>query len=347
MKKSLLPLAVLVSATAAAPQARADVAWNHLGSIKIGKSPVLTFSLQNQWSGADHRVSFNVDASKIAPLMGVPTGQSARGGFQIIERLDADRLIVSSPQSRNFIDEPYKSLKNRLRLNFWEALGSNLSPDNIPELSPAQRERLGQEIRALVSPLTKKFSRTYFRALPNTRVINGLSSRGYRYTSMVNASGDKKRPLWVRANAEWWLAEGLAGDEDIRAFTQNANGLKSGPKTASMWANEYLPIAWEAAPEEAHQALASMIGAPTSQNYGFRGTPVQFFVTISAPPAAGMAMGGDLKLALELKDRNTTSVSPALFEAPAGATRIEIEPFLGVARNFIKMSRGQIEQLMK
>ncbi len=347
MKKSLLSLAVLTGLAANAPQSRADVAWNHVGSVKIGNAPVLTFSLQNQWSGSDHRARLSVDATKVAASMGAPMSQPARGEFQVIERLDADRLIISSPQSKNYIDEPYKSLKSRLRLNFWEALGSNLSPNDIPELSPAQRERLGQEIRALITPLTKNFSRTYFRALPNTRVINGLSSRGYRYTSLVNASGDKKRPQWVRANAEWWLAEGLAGDEEIRAFTQTANNLKSGPKTASMWANEYLPVAWEAAPEEAHQALASMIGAPTSQNYGFRGTPVQFFVTISAPPAMGMAMGGDLKFALELKDRSTNGVAPALFEAPTGATRIEIEPFLGVARNFIKMSRGQIEQMMK
>jgi hypothetical protein len=185
--------------------------------------------------------------------------------------------------------------------------------------------------------------------MPNRRTINGIPSRGYRFTSAVNVSTQKNRPEWARVAAEWWLSEGLAGDEEIRAFTQNANQLKSegGPKTASMWANEYLPVLWQAAPDQAHQALASMIGTPGSRNYGFQGTPVQFFVTISAPPLVQMGMGGDIKFALELKHRHTNAAAPTLFEAPSAGQRIEIEPFLGIARNFIKMGRGQIEQMMK
>ncbi len=349
MKKFPLLLAVLAGLGAATPQAHADVAWNHVGSIKIGKTPLVSFTMQNQWSGADHRVAFSADASKMVGAIAPSNTKPARGEVQIIERLDADRLIISSPGNKNYLDEPYQSLKGRLRLNFWEALGSNLNPDTIPELTPVQRQRLGQELRAVLTPFTKKLTRTYFRALPNRRVINGISSRGYRFTSAVNLSGQKKRPEWTRVAAEWWLADGLAGDEEIRTFTQNANRIKGegGPRTASMWVNEYAPVLWQAAPEEAHRALDSLIGAPASPNYGFRGTPVQFFVTISAPPAMAMGMGGDVKLALELKDRNTNGVAPTIFEAPSAGQRIEIEPFLGVARNFIKMGRGQIEKMME
>ncbi len=357
MKKSLL-LVVLAGAgvttpaamlPSQAPAARADVAWNHVGSVKIGNTPLVSFSMQNQWSGTNHRTAFNVDATPVAKVLGAPSNVPARGGLQIIERLDADRLIISSPQTPSYIDEPYKSLKSRLRLNFWEALGSNLSADNIPQLTTEQRQRLGQEIRAVLTPFTKNISRTYFRAIPGTRTIGGLESRGYRYTSMVNVSTVKARPEWVRFAAEWWLAEGLAGDEEIRSFTQSANNIKNdaGPTTASMWANEYGPVMWEAAPEEAHQALASLLGAPESSNYGFQGTPVQFFATISGPPAMQMAMGGDIKIALELKNRHTNPTEATVFEAPTGGQRVEIEPFLGMARNFIRRGRTELEKMMK
>lgn len=348
MKKSLFLSAILVAASLGATSAHADVAWHHVGSIKIGKMTIASFTMQNQWSGTDHRVVLNADATPMVKMMAPSDTTPAKGGLQIIERLDADRLIVSSPQSKLYVDEPLKSLKGRLRLNFWEALGSKLSPDNIPELTPEQRRRLGQEIRAVLTPFTKNITRAYFRALPGRRVINGLSSRGYRYTTAVNVSSQKTRPEWVRAAAEWWLADNLAGDDEIRTFTQSANQIKreGGPVSASMWANEYYPVLWEAAPDEAHQAFASLVGAPGSPNYGFQGTPVQFFVTVSGPPAMQMGMGGDVKFSLELKNRHTNPATSALFEAPSGGQRIEIEPFLGTARNFIKMGRAQIEKMM-
>jgi hypothetical protein len=348
MKKAffLLPLLGVLNAL----PARADVAWEHRGSVKIGAAPVLSFSLRNEWSGQKHRAVFGYDASKVMGAMGAPAGtQGTRGEVTMIERLDSDRLVLSSNLAKNYIDEPYGSLKSRLRLNFWEALGANLNATDVPELTPAQRQRLGQEIRAVVTPLTRKVSRTYFRALPNARVINGLSSRGYRFTSMANIAPDKAAGEWVTLRAEWWLAEGQTGDEEIRAFTQSANALKAqgGGPTASMWINEYSPVLWEAAPEEAHQALASLIGAPDATNAGFRGTPVQFFVTIAPPPAMQMSMGGAVRVSLELARRDTSGVNTALFEAPTGYSRIEIEPFIGMAQNFIRIGRGQLEELLK
>ncbi len=348
MKKFSFLLAVVGVGALTGANAQADVAWNHSGSVKIGTSPVISFSLKNEWSGENHRALLAVDASKVVQSIAPANTKAAKSEFQLIERLGDDRLILSSPQSTTYFDEPYTTLKGRLRLNFWEAFGSTLGADNIPQLTREQRQRLGQEIRAMVTPLTKSFSRTYFRAIPQARTIGGLTSRGYRFTSMVNVSGDKKSPQWVRAAAEWWLADGLAGDEEIREFTQSANKIKTdgGGASASMWANETAPVLWEAAPIEAHQALASMIGETGSGKFGFQGTPVQFFLTISPPPSAQMSMGGDVRFALELKNRSTDGLSSTSFEAPKG-DRIEVEPFLGVARNFIKMGRGQLEQLMK
>ncbi|PQV62746.1 hypothetical protein B1R32_12331 [Abditibacterium utsteinense] len=348
MKKHLLWLAVVASGAASTTSARADVVWNHRGSVKMGSSPLVSFSLRNEWSGEKHRALLGVDASNAVKTIAPANTKPAKAEMQIIERLDDDHLIISSPQSKTYFDEPYKSLKGRLRLNFWEALGSDLSAENVPQLTREQRQRLGQELRAVITPLTKNVSRTYFRAIPEKRIIGGLSSRGYRYTSMVNVSTDKKSPQWVRAAAEWWLADGLAGDEEIRSFTQSANQIKldGGGATASMWANETYPILWEAAPVEAHQALASLIGNFDSPNFGFQGTPVQFFVTFTPPPTAQMGMGGDVRFSLELQNRSTDNVNSAIFEAPTGAQRIEIEPFLGMARNFIKMGRGQIEKMM-
>ncbi|HEX9997695.1 MAG TPA: hypothetical protein VGB45_11170 [Abditibacterium sp.] len=345
MKKILFLLPLLAFGGAA----RADVAWEHRGTVKIGNSsPLVYFLLKNEWSGQKHRAAFTVDASKAFNAMAPSNSKPVRANVQMIENLADDRLILGSLDSKTFIDEPYKSLKGRLRLNFWEALGSDLSPTEVPQLTRAQRARLGQEIRAVVSPFTRKVMRTYFRALPEKRTINGLVSRGYRFTSMVNVATKKGSQEWVRANAEWWLADAQTGDDEIRAFTQSANQIKidGGGPTASMWLNEQFPIIWEAAPVEMHQALASLIGDSAGANFGYQGTPVQFFLTVSPPPVAQMGIGGDFRFAVELTKRDTANVDTTLFNAPADAKRIEIEPFLGVARNFIKMGRGQLEKML-
>jgi hypothetical protein len=345
MKKVLFLLATLGTAATA----HADVAWEHRGTVKIGADPIAYFSLKNEWSGQKHRAAFLFDASKFANEMAFSDNGpgKVRGEFHVVERLDDDRLILSSPGTKTYIDEPYKNLKSRLRINFWEALGSDLSATDVPELTPAQRARLGQELRAVITPLTKATTRTYFRALPGTKTIKGLNSRGYRFTSMVNV-GSKNAPEWVRTAAEWWLADEQASDEEVsNYFTSVQDIMKdSGGPTASMWINEQWPVLWEAMPVEAHRALASLIGTPDSTNYGFQGTPVRFYATISPPAVAEMGLGGDIRFALELSKRSTDGVNSALFEAPAGGDRIEVEPFLGMARNVIKMSKGQIEKML-
>lgn len=346
MKKALFLLPLLAATGALSTRARADVSWEHRGSVKVGKSPLVTFAMKNTWSGQKHRVAFDFDATKAFATMAPSNTKPVNLQTQLIERLDDDRLIFSSTQNKTYVDEPYRSLKSRFRLNVWEALGSNLSADNVPQLTPEQRERLGQELRAVISPVTRKVTRYYFRALPETRVIKGLTTRGYRVTSLVNIGG--RNPEWMRVSAEWWLADYQRGDDEILAFTQSANDLKaaSGGNTASMWLNETLPVLWEAAPVESHQALESLIGKPGDANYGYRGTPVQFFMTIAPPPAAEMSMGGPVRVSLELARRSNDNVNTEIFDAPTGYKRIEIEPFLGMARNFIKMSRARIDAMM-
>jgi hypothetical protein len=345
MKNAFFLLPLLAMATAA----RADVAWEHRGTVTIGTgSPVAFMLLKNEWSGSNHRAALTLDATKAASMMGPFNNKPVRAQVNLIERLDDDRILLSLPDNKTYVDEPLKSLKGRLRLNFWEALGADLSPSDIPELTLAQRQRLGREIAGLVSPLTRKFTRNYFRALPEKRTIGGLSSRGYRFVSLTNFSAKKSEPQWVRTTAEWWLADELEGDQEIRAFTQNANQSRgSGGTTASMWLNEMPQILWQAAPPQMHEALASLVGESSSSGFGFTGTPVQFFVTVTPPPSMQMALGGEVRLALQLTKRDSAPLDSTIFEAPGGHEKVAIEPFLGMARNVIKMGRTEIDKMLK
>lgn len=346
MKKALFLLSLLGTMSVA----HADVAWEHRGTIKLGNSkPMVYFSLKNEWSDQKHRTALAFDATRAVQSMIPANPKAVKGTMQVIERLDDDRILFSSDLNKSYIDEPYRSLKSRLRLNFWEALGSNLSATDVPELTLAQRQRLGQEIRSVIAPFTRKIVKTYFRALPEKRTINGMNSRGYRYTTMINTSGGKGGNEWLRFASEWWLADEQGTDTEVRSFIQSANKIQAdaGGLTASMWLNEMMPIYWEAAPQEAHQAMASLVGEPGSQNYGFQGTPMQFYMTISPPPMEAMAMGGDVRVAIELSKRDTASVDQTVFDAPTGYKKIDIEPFLGMARNMIKRGKDELEKAIE
>ena len=348
MNKS--PIFLLGATLLSGLAARADVSWQHAGSISANGQTLATFTFGNSWSGANHRALIKYDATKMADMgamMGGPmaTDSMAKGQFSLIERLDDDRLLVAVPAADSYIDEPYSTLKARLRLNIWEGIDPSLSKGEIPELTAVQRERLGHELRASLSPLTRRLTRIYFRALPNRRVIAGLNCRGYRYTTLVNTSGSKTGNGWSRFAAEWWLADALPGDQEIIDFTQRANTIKAqGPLTQSMWANEYFPVLWQAAPPEVHRALESMIGYEGAQNYGFQGTPTQFVVTGTIPTAKGKAKPSTFRFALDLKARNQNAVAPANFAAPANLKRQPIEPFLQLVKNGMRELRAQAEK---
>lgn len=351
-----LVAATLVGGVAAMGTAQADVSWQHSGRISMGSGAtsetLATFDFNNQWSGANHRTFLKYDATRMADeamTMGAPMADDkmSRGELTFIERLDDDRLIVAVPGAESYIDEPYSTLKSRLRFDIWEGLDPTLGNTEIPELTNEQRERLGHEVRASLSPFTQRLTRVFYRELPNRRTIKGLECKGYRFSYLVNLSGQAKGGDWARLNAEWWLADKLPGDQEIVDFTQRANKIKAeGPLTQSMWANEYFPVLWEVAPPELHRALRSLIGYEGNSDYGFQGTPAQFFVTMQAPkkPSAMSKSGETFRFALELQERSTSGVAPAVFDTPTGLKKQPIEPTLQMVKNFIKQGREEIEK---
>ena len=350
------PLFLLCAALLTGAAARADVSWQHTGRVSVGTGAsaetLATFDFGNNWSGANHRAVLKYDATRMADdsaMMGGPMANDkmARGELTLIERLDDDRLVFAVPGAESYIDEPYSTLKSRLRLNIWEGLDPTLGNEEIPELTAEQRSRLGREVRASLSPFTRRLTRIFYRELPGRRTIKGLECRGYRFTILVNTSGKAKGADWARTNAEWWLADKLPGDQEILDFTQRANGIKAqGPLTQSMWANEYFPVLWEIMPPEVHRALRSMIGYEGNSDYGFQGTPVQFFVTVQAPKKPSRMTRGDetIRFALELQNRSTSGVAPAVFDAPTGLKRQPIEPFLQLIKNAVNEGREEIEK---
>ena len=351
----LVGAGLLVGAATTAT-ARADVSWQHTGRVSMGTGAsaqtLASFDFNNQWSGANHRTFLQYDATSMAGeamMMGAPMADDkmAKNELTFIERLDDDRLIVAVPGAESYIDEPYSTLKERLRFNLWEGLDPTLANEEVPELTTEQRQRLGREVRASLSPFTRRLTRIFYRQLPNRRTIKGLECRGYRFSMLVNTSGKVKGGDWTRMNAEWWLASKLPGDQEIVDFTQRANEIKAaGPLTQSMWANEYFPVLWEVAPPEVHSALRSLIGYEGNSDYGFQGTPVQFFVTVQAPKKPSAMTNGEetIRFALELKDRSTNGVTPTVFDAPTGLKKQPIEPALQLMKNYIKQGREEIEK---
>ncbi len=332
--------------------ARADVTWEHSASVSSSGVPLVSFNLRNDWSGQNHRARLSFDATNVADSFGGTGGQAPQGTLDVIERLGDDHLVFALRNPTNtgvtqYVDEPYSTLQNRLRLNFFEALDPQFAAkaEPIPSLTVEQRRRLGQELRAYTKPIRDAYSRQFFRALPQTRTINGLECRGYRYTSMTKIPKDAGvgTQAWIRTASEFWIASNQPGDEEIASFTTQANALKSAPPTVSMWLNEVFPIMTEAMPDEAQNAIATLIGRQGETNYGFRGTPVQFAVTVSLPPELQMG-AGDIRFQAQLKRRSNDAIPERAFALPTSGTRVQIEPFLQIMRNGIKQGRTLIQQ---
>lgn len=335
--------------------AHADVTWEHTASVSIGGSlPLVSFNMRNDWSGQNHRARLSFDATGVAGAFGGMNsgGPPPRGTVDVIERLGDDRLVFAFRNPTNsgvsqYVDEPYSTLQNRLRLNFFEALDPRFAAnaDSVPQLTPDQRRRLGQELRAFYKPISDLYSRQYFRTLPQTRTIGGLECRGYRFTSLsrVPKSAGAGSQAWVRMASEFWISRDQPGDDEITSFTTQANGLKSGGPTVSMWLNEAFPILAESMPDEQQNAIAALIGRQGDANFGFRGTPVRFSITVTPPPAAQLGVG-DIRFQAQLARRSNEPIPPSAFALPSSGTRVQIEPFLQIMRNGIKQGRQQIQQ---
>jgi len=333
--------------------ARADVTWEHTATVSAGGSaPLVTFNLRNDWSGQNHRARLSFDATAIAGAMGGTGSQPARGTFDVIERLGDDRLVLAVRNPTNtgatqYVDEPYSTLQSRLRINFFEVFdpqfAANAEP--VPALTDEQRRRLGQELRAYTKPLTDIYSRQYFRALTETRTIGGLTCQGYRYTalSITPKQFGSGQQTTFRVTSEFWIAKNQPGDDEISSFTTKANDLKSGPQTVSMWLNEAFPILAEAMPEEQQSFIAALIGRKGDPNYGFRGTPAEFSVTLTPPAEASMGVT-DIRFHALLTRHSTDPIPASAFASPTTGTRVEIEPFLNTVRNGLKTGRDAIRQ---
>ena len=355
MQKSFLLGALAIVSLAGG--ARADVTWEHTARVTVGNSkPVVTFNLRNDWSGDKHRARLSFDGTPAAAAMGgMGGGPSPRGTVDVIERLGDDRLIFALRNPTNtgvtqYVEEPYSTLQSRLRINFFEALDPAFAAkaEPVPELTDEQRQRLGQELRAYTKPLTQAISRNYFGALPGTRVINGLESRGFRYTSLykIPATFGTGTDQWVRMTSELWVAVPQGGDDEVAIFTKRANDLKAGAPTVSMWINEALPILAESMPEESQSFLAAFIGRKGDANYGFRGTPTRFSLTLTPPPMAQMMSGGPIRFQADLKSHSTDAVPARAFASPTEGEQVKIEPFLDIVRNLVKQGRDKIEKGM-
>ena len=338
--------------TLSAGVARADVTWEHTGSVTIGTAKpqtVVTFNSRNVWSGQRQSMTLSYDATaamgaadKMAPgVADSPAGAlaagAAKGSFTAICRYDDDRTIWIAPALKQYMDEPISTLPKRLRLNFWGTIDPELAKqDPPPQLTREQRIRLGHEIRAIVAPVTKKVTRFYFRALPDTKTINGMNAHGFRFTAMLNTS-DKNGQDWMKCVAEWWLADAQPGDDEIKAFSQTAmkQHEAAGGPTASMWLNELPQVMLATMPDEMQQAMESMIGQYGTPAYGFQGTPLLMTMTVSPPPTDRLATG-DIVMKVELKSRSTDTVPPAVFDPPAAYKKADLEPLLKLAANAMK-----------
>jgi hypothetical protein len=151
------------------------------------------------------------------------------GALGFIQSIDNDRLIAYDSQTAHYISEPRFATLKRLRFDPWKKLDPRLSRETPPAFTTEQRARLMDELRALVSPLSQKMQKLYFRPLNEARTIRGIPGRGYRMTQLNNVGGlGKNQAQWMRTTFEWWVASSVAGDDTIRAYREAARAQLGG-----------------------------------------------------------------------------------------------------------------------
>jgi hypothetical protein len=331
--------AALALAASAASIARADVSWEHKGTIKVSSLPMSLMDLKMFTNYAPGRSRVLVKYhSPFIPVTPIPASTwkdapvppelrlkkvSGTGSFGIVQRFDDDRLVVWESQTGAAMDESWSGAMQHLIVDPFKKTDPTLGQEEIPNLTEAQRRRLGREMRAFVQPITKRFSRTFFRELKEKRTFNGIEGRGFRLTQTFFAKPTDADQLKI--SAEWWLAGDLPGDELIRsAQTQALEKLKgAGYPSKSMWGRELPYVLINAFPEAAITALRTF--APGENFTGFGGTPLELNLTLS-PPASAMGMAGEVRAQIVLVQRNTDTLAPTVFEAPANYKKLNMVP---------------------
>lgn len=349
--QSTLMLMCALGAAAIVP-AHADVTWEHSFSVRMSnmKKPVFGFKMFNSWSGQKARMLLKFSPSMMPSMpMGMPkrptfmdtlqsqklqsdgsggASKNAEVAMSYIQDFEGDRLVGYASPTRQYVSEPLKATAKRLRFDPWKKRAPRLSEEAPLELTPAQRARLGAEVRATYTPFLKKHLKMYLRALPNTRTFNGIEGRGYRLSMLMNVGGVKKQQ-WARVNWEWWLGSELPGDDEIRNYQKATRQFirDIGGPSASMWMNELYPVLWQMLPQELHQAVATMMPAMGAAREGFGGTPLRIYMTATPPALQRAAMGGDVRVELALLSRDTNTLPSRVFEAPAEFERVPLAPF--------------------
>jgi hypothetical protein len=383
---AVLVLGVLPIASALPPAGAQEAApqqflsWEHALTTRSSKSrhALAKAKIYNNWTNGKHRllVKYNLAglggsddlfARYYGASFSMPSFDPSRaarklayhnGALGIVQNLEADKLIAYSSDAGEhgeYFSENRKALMKRLRFDPWKKIAPELSKDEVPRLTPAQRTRLGREVRALMRPMLKDVMKTYFRALPRARVFGvgteKIEARGYRLTMLLNAGGYYEDEQWMRVSTEWWLAAPTPGDAvAVKFFGQAlADYRELGGPTTSMWMNESLPVMWSSMPQEFHLALNTVLpdalAALDGSTPGFKmgGTPVYAAATVlekkpkmkKCPdcgqmhvPIPGQFTSDSLRVEMKLQERHHRTLAPRVFDAPAEYDKESLEPVL-------------------
>ena len=354
--------------------ARADLSWEHSGQVRVSrvKQPVLKFKLFTNMTPSRHRLMFSyyINPSAMANMGGgmnnslgmnmfsaplgitrlpltqfIQEGEGAsqpaeempnflQGSVGLVQRFDDGQIIGYASLPKQYVSEPIKEALAKSRFDPWKKLAPKLSQNEPPSFTHEQRMRLGAEVRAVLAPYTGRVWKTYFRELPEKRMINGIEGHGYRLTTLLNMdnpfSGSGR---WMRVAMEWWIAGTLPGDEIVSQLREI--GLKTVgadyKSSTSIWLNELPRNYWAMLPEEFHRAAYTLVpppdATPDSPAFKRANMPLAMYMTVS-PPAGMVDKFGDIRAEMNLVRRSTDELPARVFEAPAGYKRVPLDDII-------------------
>lgn len=271
----------------------------------------------------------------------------------VIDR-DNDKFIAYSSELNSYVEQPRMALLKQLRFDPFSKVAPQLSKEAPPELTPEQRQRLGQEISVVAHQFLKNNMRVYFRALPGTRKFKALgdtATHGYRMEILFNASGPGQPAHWGKVSSEWWIADNMPGDDMIRAITAGlfSDWKSVGGISTSMWINESLPVLWEAMPQAFRSAIGTFMPLPPSEKAWYGGTLAYLTVTTDTRNLKSHHPGV-FRTEINLQNRNTAALRDDIFLAPPQYKKQDIG-FLLVGYKMLSASllspNGPLADIMK
>lgn len=371
------------------------LSWEHSLTTRSSRSrhALAKVKIFNNWANGKHRLlaKYNVSGlgasddfagRTLGPAFSMPSFNPGRvasklayhhGTLGIVQDLSGDKIIAFSSEAGEhgeYFSEERKALMKRLRFDPWKKIAPELSREEVPRLSAAQRARLGREVRSALRPMLKDVFKTYFRALPKTRtfIVDGetMDARGYRMTTLLNAGGYNSNAQWVRVSFEWWLAPEIPADIVARRFLGQliSDYRELGGPTTSMWMNETLPLMWASMPQEFHQALSTLLpvaigdAGEAAPLLALGGTPVYAAATVlqtrpkygkcpdcgeNHVPLPGQVEKDTLRIEAQLQQRSTRALAPSVFSAPAEYDQQPLEPLIKQWEEGVEMMQSAFE----